>query len=497
MSRRLLISRQNQLTLLTVVIASIGVLIGIGLGVLAGLNALYIAVFFVAFGGLFFFVRSFETAVLTLLVLRSALGTFEALQLPALFAIALNMLTIGYVIICWLQRDRIQTDRFWFFFAGWVAFQSIWVILPALGALPNPLVPFSFTTSLREWIRLFSTVLLYLLVMQLKGKVHPERVINVLFLGLIAPLFVGLLQLVVPGALPAVLAPLGLFGTDVLRLDGTMGHPNDFAVFLFLFMSFTLWKMRHAERIWPWVLLLVTLAFFLVNTQTMVVLGMTSVFVVVFSAYRASVVKVLLGLVLVAAVIGLYSSTGAGQERLASIAETPLLNPDMDISRSILLSWKVPNSFNWRLAQWTFLLNAWRESPWLGYGLHTSSFLSLFEKAAHSDYVRAMVEQGIVGFCAFITFWIVQASWLVQRLTRARAGSKQQSLCFALLAILMALMLGMLTENIWNQTIIFFYWWVLFVIVGWDWESPVSEPKTVEPVSVGPMTVGEMPHAGE
>ncbi|MEL7333277.1 MAG: polymerase, partial [Cyanobacteria bacterium J06560_2] len=292
MSRLLSTPRQTKLTGLTLLVAGLGCLTGAGLGFLAGINALYMVVFLVALGGLFLVCQKFETAVIALLIVRSALGCFEVFQLPAVFAIGLDVLTIGYIILCWLRREKVVTDRFWFFFAGWVAVQAIWVVLPALGALPDTLSPFSFGTSLREWIRLFSTLLLYLLVMQLQDKIHPERIVNALFFGLIAPLSVAALQIVAPPSLlPEVFQPTGLIFTDVLRLDGTMGHPNDFAVFLFLFMSLTLWKMRHADRKWPWTILLCVLAFFLVSTQTMVVLGMTSVFVLLFFSYRANVTK--------------------------------------------------------------------------------------------------------------------------------------------------------------------------------------------------------------
>jgi len=42
--------------------------------------------------------------------------------------------------------------------------------------------------------------------------------------------------------------------------------------------------------------------------------------------------------------------------------------------------------------------------------------------------------------------------------------------------MLLAMMVGMITENIWTHTALFFYWWTLFAVAGWNWEeSQTSE----------------------
>jgi O-antigen ligase len=159
-------------------------------------------------------------------------------------------------------------------------------------------------------------------------------------------------------------------------------------------------------------------------------------------------------------------STDFGQERLASIANTPLLNPDIDISRAILLSYGDHNSFNWRLSHWNLLLKAWQQFPIFGYGLATAQpigngFL------AHNDYVRALVEGGIVGLAAFLAFIVAQFVRLVLLIRSAPRGSRQGSLCLTLLAILLSISVGMITENIWSHTTLFFYWWsYLGLLVG-------------------------------
>jgi O-antigen ligase len=178
-------------------------------------------------------------------------------------------------------------------------------------------------------------------------------------------------------------------------------------------------------------------------------------------------------------VIFLFGSTEFGQERLGSIAETPLGNPDIDIWRAILLSKGDGNSFNWRIAQWTDLLQQWQHFPILGYGLGISAHVSANGLYAHNDYVRALVEGGIVGLVTFLLFLGAQAVHLIRLFRQAAPGTGQRELCVVLLAILLAIPVGMITENIWSHTTLFFYWWTLFSVAGWNWNEPQTAENSV------------------
>jgi O-antigen ligase len=139
----------------------------------------------------------------------------------------------------------------------------------------------------------------------------------------------------------------------------------------------------------------------------------------------------------------------------------------MDISRAIILSKSDGNSFNWRLAEWTYLLKQWQYSPMLGFGLGTSTFVSHSKLLPHNDYIRALIEGGAIGIFTFITFLAAQIVRLVQ-LIRSTTNNSQRQLCENLLAISVALPVGMITENIWSHTTFFFYWSALMAIAGWD-----------------------------
>ncbi len=453
-----------------------GVVVGTAAGVLAGAQPLYLGLILGAVIVFVYFFADFERAVLGLLILRSSLDIFSEQEVPAVFAIGLDALTILYVVLRLLTGQRVKTDKFWWFFAGWVGLQGLWVILLPLGGLgfDGSYLP----VSIREWVRIFSWLMVYLLVIQLKDRMPPTRVINALFLSLVLPLIAALLQVILPPSLlPSFLAYRAIAFTDIegaSRINGTLGHSNTFSTFLLLFIGLTCWQLGQAKRRWPWLLLLGALTFFLASTKALAATIMIAVFVLALIIPRLTPLRLIGGILLFAAVVGFFASTEFGRERLAELSYTPLLNPDLDLSRVILLynsgQEEYRNSFNWRLGLWTSLLQSWRHFPILGYGLGTTTYVGYIRAYAHNDYVRALVEGGIVGFIMFLVFLGVHFLRLTRLFLSLPEGSSLKRLCSVLLAILLALAIGMISENIWSHTTLFFYWSALNAVIGWNWK---------------------------
>ncbi len=466
-----------------------GVVFGLLAGVLVGAQPLFFGLGLGAIAALVYFFVDFERAVLGLLIVRSSLDNFSLQQIPAAYSLGLDTLTLLYIAILLLNSRTIETDKFWWFFAGWVGLQGMWLLLMSFGGLG--LDASYIGDSLREWTRLFSWLMVYLLVMQLRGRVPPEKIISALFFALLIPLTIAFLQTVAPSILPPLLSARApevviqeVKGISASidqgpRIRGTLGHSNGLATYLLLFMSLTWWKLSRSKKRWPWVLLMGILAFFFVSTKALFSLMMLAVFVFVLVAFRASFVSIIGGVGLFALVLALFLSTEFGQGRISSIANTPLLNPNIEISRAILLSKRDYNSFNWRIAQWSYLLGAWQNHPYLGYGLGTSMRISTNRLMPHNDYVRALVEGGIVGFVTIIFFFGKQIARLVQLRRWLPLWSSQRALCTILLALLLSIPVGMITENIWSHTTFFVYWWTLFAIAGWNWNEkpPESTPE--------------------
>lgn len=426
-----------------------------------------------------FFVK-FDNFVLGLLIVRSSLDLFDKQQIPAVFAICLDALVLIYVITQLLTGKPVYTDRFWWFLLFWGILQSLWVMLVPLGVLGLDVEFFSI--GLREWVRQFSFVMVYLLVMQLKDKISPEEFINKLFLALILPLAVAAIQLILPPSLlPSLITPTTGLLEGTSRISGTFAHSASFAKFVFLFISITYWKVGHAQRRWPWILLLIALVFFLTTTKSLTTLSMTVVFLLVVIIPSLKFQTLLGGVSVLLILIALFTSTEYGQERIRSVSETPLLNPDITISRSILMQEQgdESNSFNWRIKHWNDLLRDWQKAPMLGNGLGTSAYLGEDERIAHNDYVSSLVETGMLGLVIFISFIGVQFTYLIQLILSSSAGSSKRKFCIVLLAVLTSWLVGMATDNIWRVTNVIFYWWAFVAIAGWDWENSQSQKISI------------------
>jgi O-antigen ligase len=463
----------NQFPRHVIWIGLLAIVLGAAVGFLAGAKPLFLGLAIVAVGIIVAFFVRFELVLLGLLVLRSAIDCFVVLQLPVAFALGLDALAILYVVVQLLSRQTVRTDKWLYCFGGWLLVEGLWMILLWFGALG--LDGAYLSDSLREWIRILSWVMVYFLILQLKGRMPPQQVITTLFWSLLVPLTVALIQMVAPAMLFGELSINGDSANTIAeegsRIHGTMGHPNGLATHIFLFIGLTWWKLGQAKARLPWLLLLGVLVFFFVGTKALFSLIMLAVFFAVVLIPRLSLPNLFLTLVTFAIVIALFGSTEFGQARLGSISQTPLLNPDIDISRAILLQQGDNNSFNWRIAQWYMLLGHWQDYPILGHGLGLSVQVAGNGFLPHNDYIRFLVEGGIVGLATTLSLFVAQGVRLMQFMQSTAKNSAKHSLSLLMLAMLLAILAGMLTENIWGHTMLFFYWWTIFAVLGWDWDE--------------------------
>ncbi|MEM9163736.1 MAG: polymerase, partial [Cyanobacteria bacterium P01_F01_bin.4] len=332
--------QSKQRALITAGILGLVILGGLMAGFMTGTNPTLLVVAFVAIAILVSFFSSFETVILGLLIIRSSLDIFSDYQIPALLAIGLDALAILYVAVSILTRQPIKTDNFWWFFLGWVALQGLWVVLLPLDGLGmgSSLLP----VGIREWIRLFSMVMVYLLVMQLKDRIPPQRLVSILLLSLVGPLIAASIQSFVPLSMqPDIL----IFNTGGdyetgSRINGTLGHPASFSTFTLFFLGLAYWKLTQSVKKLPWLLLMGAIAFFLVSAKSLTGLSMMMIFILVMLLPRLNAINLVGAVILMTFVFALFGSSEFGQERLSSLMDTPLLNPDINWSRAVLMSWR-------------------------------------------------------------------------------------------------------------------------------------------------------------
>lgn len=401
-----------------------------------------------------FFLKEIEISILFLLVLRSSLDFFTQLKIPAAYGVGIELLAIFYMVFCFIRNKSIQTDSFWWLLLGWTLFQGLWLFLMPLDALGFDAT--YLAESFREWLRILIWPTTYFLVMQLKGKVSPQKILSVLLLALPLPILLALFQL----------------KNGIVRINSTFAHANAFASFLLLFMGIVWWKYKNSTRFkWLWITLLGIISFLLISTKALFVLMMLLVSLLVIIIPKLSLKSLIFGVLSFSLVISLFASTDYGKSRLESIASTPLLNPEISINRGILLSESDHNSFNWRLSHWHTVLKAWEKRPFLGYGLGLSKQSIDSKYLPHNDYIRALIEGGVLGIFSYLVLWSLYLAQSI-KVVRSSTLDSHKDLSLVVAALVVAVLVGMVTENIWSHTVFFFYFSVLFAISSWDWSSP-------------------------
>ncbi|MEL6158198.1 MAG: O-antigen ligase family protein [Cyanobacteria bacterium J06554_11] len=458
---------------------------GLCFSVLLAAEPLYAAGLVIVSAGLFAFLRNFEATVLGILLLRSLLDLYSAQNVPAAFAIGVDLLVFVYLGRQWILRRQVHTDPLWWFLFGWVLLQSIWVVMLAMEGLGG--TPFMAYAAAREWTRLFSLVMVYLLVMQLRDRISPDRLASFLLLGTAIPITLAFLQaspIPLPGFLQGT-ATWTEYESNVVRINSTLGYYNSFATFSLLFMALALWRMQMARRRLGWLLLVGALLYCLLLSKSLTGMVMLVVFCGIYFLPRLKG-RGLVGAIAVTMVLFFLLSSDLAQSRLAELNQTPLLNPDLSISKAMALQAadvdEFRNSFNWRLLQWRNLLLQWQQHPLMGYGLNSAKKLSVFNTTSHNDYIRFLVEEGIFGFSLFLLFLMAQVIRLIQILRQSLPGSPQRALAELVFAYVISMLVGMAAGNVMVHTATLFYLWALVALLGWPWpekfggRSPLLKP---------------------
>lgn len=392
-----------------------------------------------------------EYALLTLLVVRSF---SEALAQMAIYigpftvnpsivlVLLMDAVAVLYLAIFWF-REQWTVDRLGLFFMAWVLSLAPWVyIATSQWGIPG-------LTGAREWVRLLSLVLLYLVVWTIARRRGHERVINACLLALPVPLAVTYYQIL---TLPA--------GE---RAFGVMVHPNNLAAFLVIMIVLTVWKLARPHqslaRRGAWAGLLLAEFFALIAPVSSNGWLMFAVFLLAFFLLARGRRFKLAGLATAAAFLAIFLVVFAlnpriQQEFWGNLVSVGIESPDA-------LGPRQAGSLEGRFYMWAGLYEDWQRRPLLGYGLNTAYFLNpITGKAAHSDYLRYLVEGGALGLLLFVLFQVA-AGWELLRLRREANDSQGQLLAGIAFGVLLAWVIGSIGDNLISYTVFHVYFWAL------------------------------------
>lgn len=290
------------------------------------------------------------------------------------------------------------------------------------------------TETLREGVREASIVALAVIVFNSRDR-------------LTVPVVTRLIQ--VAGAISALLAIYqlgthsGILINGQIRSNGTFVHPNSAGMFFAIATTASLWRyVDHGRRRAD---ALFTAIFAAATVSTFSLGGMAGLLAMImaFGALRPGSAGLKLGAYAVAAlIIVAFLATPLGAERLNQETATSFASAQTRNSAK-------SSSLAWRLYKWEALIPEWERAPILGEGLGaTVTSEGTVENVAagkvpHNEYVRYLVETGLLGLVALL--WGVGA--LLRALGRRRGVPGAPDVGTLGLAVAVGCMVNALADN--------------------------------------------------
>ncbi len=385
-----------------------------------------------------------EWFVLFTIVIRPSLDVFTDLNIP-FGPLSLNPAAILSLLllaggIMWFVILS-PAERKWLLHLPIFQFTLIWmIVISPWGFVPLWLKGSSHLECLREWIRLLSYLPLIAVVAHFVSKGNFQRIIWGLLLSLIVPVMVGLYQ---------ILFHEGALVRGVHRIQGTFVHPNPFSFYLVVMVGITLWCWRWKDHR---ILFGVVLAFemllllFTFSFTGIAMLGTLILCLAVFESQKVRRMVLALGVLFI--IVFLITPTG----RYRLWEELEIENLD-EIERT----GRITNSVTWRLLNWRFLYREWVESPWIGYGLDRAAAVNQMKRPSgvghdpHNDYVRFMVETGVIGTFTVLA-WLTSIGVALWRSLKQAKVARYRNFILTALGLYFAWLVGSMNDNLITAT---------------------------------------------
>jgi len=274
------------------------------------------------------------------------------------------------------------------------------------------------TEMFREGLRELSIVAVAVIVWNARGAITLVRAVRLVQIAGIGAALLAIYQLA---------THTGLNIEGEIRANGTFTHPNGAAVYFAIAVTASLWSYLDNGRRRIDAVLVVVFAAATIATFSIGGLASLLVMLGVYGLSRPGSAQVklascALGVLLVAA----FAATPLGAKRLENESSTSIASAQVRGAANTSLAW--------RFYKWRTLLPLWRAAPLLGQGLGTTVAAEgtaeneTAGKVPHNEYVRYLVETGLVGLASVL----LALAALMRRLWRRRAWRPDNAACLAL-----------------------------------------------------------------
>ena len=394
-----------------------------------------------------------ELTLFLILIIRPVVDVFGEQHLVEIGSIPFNFSSVlSILIIIWAafrllayQKPIWKKPLFW----PWIGVLLV--------MLPSFLWTESLTASVREYVRLLSIAVLFFVAFDiLSTKKSIRRFFSTLAISVIIPASVGIIQLLSGGGLEE----------SVLknRVYGTFGHPNVLAFYLVLVLSLLVVSLPFLQKLWrPRIItaLVVLFSLFVMTYTRGAWIGMTIV-LILFGAFffRKKLIAALMGAAALFLLLPLVSGP------VYSVFNIDLLRLPV-ISRAF--DWKSEDSsLDWRVKLWSEMRRKVVERPEFGHGLGTFPILrerqveNYFEGTeAHNDYLRLMIETGIVGVAAYGILLLSLVGSGIRAVFQSRDNERRR---YAVIFLGLALAYAFMSyfDNLLQGTAVMWAWWASF-----------------------------------
>jgi len=358
--------------------------------------------------------------------LSFSIAGIKSLSLPALSGIYLALFGTLYLV----QNYHTLHTRL---------VVPIAVFLLAAGV--STLLAYNFELSIVELLELYSYfVLFFITVHIIRDEPQLKSFALLIILSSLVPLLIGSIEIIQHGRF----VEIGL--EPSFRAKSTLTHPTAYGFYLLvvsclLLSLYSTIKSAGYRLSMVLLLLLITLNVVFTFTRGVWLAFVTAVLVFSFLRYK----KMLL--LLPVLFYAIFQTIPYVYERIE-----PLFNSHQ---------YKY-TSFAWRTKLWSSSIPFFYDSPVFGSGIGNYELISKqiegHYMAAHNDYIRLLIETGLVGTVSFVAILILLLATGWQALRHATTNF-EKSLAAGFISLMIAYIVLSLTDNLFNNGAMQWYFW--------------------------------------
>jgi len=362
-----------------------------------------LAILCVFFLYIVFFLRPIFT-IFFLLLIRATIGPLRNISI-SFSGLNLNLLGIFSIFVCILgviyliiKKAKIKNS----FFILYIIF-CLWCLISISYSINKQV-------SIADFFRVFSPIMFYILIFnEIKEKSHIRLTIFIIILSSLFPIFYGFYQF---------FTHTGFVRNGIMRINSTFMFPNSFGFYLaftnlITLNQISLERQKQLKIFLFLVLALNIICLILTGTRTAFMGFLTGLITYIFLSFKGKYILYIFPLICFVLLT---------QHQIEERLFQPLKSLSIfQKKKSYLVKTKLPkgkelwemDTWEWRLYYWrNYVLKTYLKRPILGYGIGTSKMAisqnTLLKKALipHNDYLRLLLEVGIIGFSLYIISFV-------------------------------------------------------------------------------------------